>query len=1319
MKPKTKSRVTFFTLLTTTLLTLLSGFVSFAWFINRKGADSPSDGSTAAAYFAYGNGTSESPYGIKNPRHLYNLAWLQYLGYFNRDGSDDDSNLDTVYFELAGDIDMSKLQTALPPIGTTAYPFIGNFNGKSHTVSNLTVSNKFDDFKKHPYMAKSTDFQSDYSNVAEIIGFFGVVGSYNGTASYTTSANQITNVGLNRLTVKSVARSTLIGLACGYLNGSMSGVPVENSSIDLSENLNASAISNITSNLSDYSLIGHAAKKDQIKEYVSSTTTVNSLSVDNPYYKQGASEWGGSIEMSTLYNNLHTKMENAASDKTAKKYSYTTYEGTNKVINSDGTTTTTSLKPITGTYSFTNGRDNYGTGYRNNALYYYQATDTGKKQDSTPVQTASYTFASKYSVNNYDDYRDVSDDTYVGLAGGASLYTYTYNRQDKTLDYRVSNSTIQDATTGYYLVGRTNGVSYSNSSSSATSWTFDFSTGRLSTTLNGSTYYLNADTSSGTLSLSTTASSSWSFNLDHGTIATSGYYLIYSGGSWKVSKYLPVAISYNGNYLTSSGTSVSSSKFPSYQWFFTNGTSGNVYTYSGSTIYYLYGYQTGSWPVFWSWQVSLTNKVDKDYLFSRSGDTINFTASSFLGGDTTYYLYYSNGWTASSNSSAIAKFSFTEPSLIINQSWLTSTNTKEDRNVTSNETYFPLTWTSSTDSTPTTKNTGYIVSGSNYSNTSDPSIGDIRFSSFYTTAMLKQSFVKGTSSSYSDSNLFAYTINSSGAVKIGDSINGQENAPGYTSYSDLGFQKYYYSRFGNASGSRVSLKNMLSSDIAYGLHFMNASISMKNLITIPYALVNGNEYSNYQLPKDSIDFNLKEGGYVNFFAHTAFVNGISYSYYTGTDDQKRNRVNWSNTNNSFFSLHWIERDGSTIQQIKEIDKIYKNKEHDKDDSQPQYVYTYRKSEDASTYDTGVKDEHGKLIKGDKGDLVFDTYWLTDPNYDSFNIFSVYYFEIPVNKGEYALGSTSGTTDNTSKGGWPSAVNKNGAYLMYLDIGSSTRNNDAIVVDEKITDVDNSYTYPVGVDFSSNIKSLNGDYSSVTGGDSSAILLEPSAAGNKSTYVYSSSTLYVSSSATLKGTYQKLSTSTKYGSSASPGNDIPIQSSSTTTRVTERETTYDLSSTSTSATFYDITATTRGSVTTTVDNGTPTTTTLTETTKTVRMTADQIQNIATFSTPDGTDLCTISYSSPIGSDTLTLKLNYDLLTDTYQLEFVTSSTTTQTPVTVKFTSLTTSLTYENASGTSEKKTISYSLKNSKSAGGTAVGAVAQGSVYTILPTLTKP
>ena len=1296
MKPKTKSRVTFFTLLTTTLLALLSGFVSFAWFINRKGADSPSDGSTAAAYFAYGDGTSEHPYGIKNPRHLYNLAWLQYLGYFNKDGSDDDSNLDTVYFELAGDIDMSKLQTALPPIGTTVYPFIGNFNGNSHTVSNLTVSNKFDDFEKHPYTAKSTDFQSDTSNVAEIIGFFGVVGSYNGTASYDTSANQITNVGLSSLTVKTIAPSTLIGLACGYLNGSMSGVPVENSSIDLSEDSNASAISDITSNLSDYSLIGHAANSDQIKKYVSSTTTVNSLSVNNPLYQQGASEWGGSIEMSTLYDNLHAKMVQAGSDKTARSYSYTTYEGNNIVINSDGTRTTTALTPITETFSFTNGSENYGIS--SSPLYYYQKTDA----NSSKGQTASYTFgADTTSLSSYQ---------YVGLSGGANLRTYQYKNEDTTYDSRVQSSTIQDSSTGMYLNATYSNnrasVSSSASTSNPTNWVFNSSTGTLSTTLNRRTYYLNANTSSSSLSLSTTSSITWSYDNSHKTFKTGNYYLLYMGGSWKISQYLPVAISYNGTFLTSNGTNVSSSSSPSYQWFFTNGTSGNVYTYSGSTTYYLYYSDT----------VSLTNNAYKDYLFSRSGDRINFTYRSFWGNTTYYYLYYSNGWKISSNSSAM--FSFTEPSLTIEQKWYsTKTNKSEMRSIKTNDTYFPLTWTKSTDSTPTDKNTGYIVSGSNYMNPDVPSIGDIRFSSYYTTKMLPES--GETSTSYDDSSLEPYTFDSKGnAVKIGDPINNKESTNGYTSYSNLGFKKYYYSRFGNAGGSRVSLGNMLSGGTAYGLHFMNAKISKENLVTAPYALINGQEYTNYQLPQDSIDFNLKTGGYINFFAHTAFINYSDYSSSKG-DDFKNNYVTWSNSNNAFFSLHLIERnDDHTINDIKQIAKIYKNNDYEKDKNQPQYVYTYRKSgdtEDTTNYNTGVKNEAGSgYIQGTKGDLVFDTYWLTDPSYKSFKIYAVYYFEIPVNEGEYALGSVSGTTDTKNKG-WPSAVNKNGAYLMYLDIGSSVNDSDHIAVDETITTEDKSYTYPVGVDFVSDVSSVS-DFSTIQGGDSSAITLDSTAQGNSSSFTYTSSTLYVSTSATVKGTYQRVATETKYGTSASPGNDIPITAISTKKTVIERETLYDISSISEDKDSYDIPAVTSGTVTTTDNNGNSTKSELTQTTKTVTMTKDEIQSIITFATPDGQSLFTVAYSAPIGSDTITLNLNYNLLTDSYELEFVTSSTTTQTPVTIEFTSLTTSVSYTNADGSTGTKTISYLVKNNTTSGSSVV-TVSQGTVYTILPTLT--
>lgn len=110
------------------------------------------DGVVDGAYFAYGNGsplnneTGDKPYGITTPRHLYNLAWLTYLGYFN--------DKPQMYFELGENIDMTGW--ALPPIGTETFPFTGNFNGQGYVISNLTVSNNYADFGvKHP--AKVTE----------------------------------------------------------------------------------------------------------------------------------------------------------------------------------------------------------------------------------------------------------------------------------------------------------------------------------------------------------------------------------------------------------------------------------------------------------------------------------------------------------------------------------------------------------------------------------------------------------------------------------------------------------------------------------------------------------------------------------------------------------------------------------------------------------------------------------------------------------------------------------------------------------------------------------------------------------------------------------------------------------------------------------------------------------------------------------------------------------------------------------------------------------------------------------------------------------
>ena len=217
------------------------------------------------------------------------------------------------------------------------------------------------------------------------------------------------------------------------------------------------------------------------------------------------------------------------------------------------------------------------------------------------------------------------------------------------------------------------------------------------------------------------------------------------------------------------------------------------------------------------------------------------------------------------------------------------------------------------------------------------------------------------SQSYSNNNFTTiYTINSN-----------IETVPINNSNSSS-FEKYLNSK-------SDFLNTLNGDDNIHGLHFMSAKISKDHLVNADYALINGREKTNYKMPSSSIDFNLASKGTINFFAGT---------YFSG--------------NNSFFSLHHIERnDDDEIESIKEIDEIYKST-----NSRKKYIYKYSDG----TY-SGEKD--------DTYSLAFSTSRIKKQA--SLTLKAVYYFEIPVNAGEYALGSVDGGT---------------GAYLMYLDIGSN-------------------------------------------------------------------------------------------------------------------------------------------------------------------------------------------------------------------------------------------------------------------------------------------
>lgn len=879
---KKKAKFIPYVLFSSLRMILASMALSLAWFVSLAKLDPTGDASATGAYFAYGNGSQEKPFGISQPRHLYNLAWLQYMGKFNKTDSDTGKKK-TYYFELAGDID--RTDYALPPIGTKTYPFIGSFNGNSHKITGLTISNNLDDFHQRPYSGVK---ESDFPEQINIVGFFGVVGSYENTAgiNYDTSANQIVDTGLVDLTVKSSSRTTLAGLAAGYVNGKLQGVAVNDSSFQFKENTSPTTITN---NLSDYSLVGYVKDKTYLREREKSTSTTNAPSIDNPVAGQGDGEWGSSIDRRSRFKNLHQKYIKADVP------TYTTYEEVKWDSNTSSWTPITSTKPKPEPTKI-------------DGNYYFVSSDTGTDSKGSSVKTASYTFAadtSYYTVRSNGNVRDKRDsDPYVGLSGELSSANYTYLKRQIT-DVEAKDTFILSDKTGTNYLSATRSNRYSTDPKNAPKASLinttnkkdaihlylDENNNQLYFSLNDRIFYIGATGTRLTVSRNS-PSSVWTYDNAHSLLVSSGQYLVFDGSSWTVSSTTEnerVFDDYDSvnnsrdSYLFSQGKNyrclpddktafmgTTTDKSKAAKWIIDKDNGNKIYALDGTTKtkYYLYYENKGSRRRPRLIPFVTTNINDTSISFSNTSGYIvwesNHFVSTYYSGDcklsysdtdTTYGRWSRDTWQANCSVSGTLKYrcqKIDSPS----SSFTNSTDVIETRNKL-NPTYFPLTF-DETGTSPSDKNTGYVVSGAKYNDSHKDSIGDIRVASAYETSgssfsdtygnTLYKSCVRGTE--FSDSNFFAYTIkqNSSEAssdnkIKIGDPINKQENTSGYTSYSTLGFKKYYRYILNEASGSRVARGKLLSADpIAYGLHFRNAEISKNNLTTVDYAKINGQEY---------------------------------------------------------------------------------------------------------------------------------------------------------------------------------------------------------------------------------------------------------------------------------------------------------------------------------------------------------------------------------------------------------------------------------------------------------------------------------------------
>lgn len=984
---------------------------SYTWFTNKNNVTRNITGRTAGAYFARGTGKSTDPYVINKPIHLYNLAWLQDIGYF------DDKEC---YFIIETDLDMTGW--TLPPIGTEEHPFIGHLSGNDETyskdqehpavISNLTISNDFNSFNKHPGPVTSFDN-------CNMMGFFGKFGEGNKNPS-------AQDFYLNSLKVESKEKSNLIGMLAGYVNGELSGIGISNSTIKLPDS-GLSSYGSYTTNISDYASVGYC--KDEYKTAAfDKEITLQSSAVTQSEGSEGdggsESGNGGSIDMNAMYNNLYNVWQSIGKISIPTKQTITYDKNGNIVSNTIDSTTSASTVNVKVASGSSDIQFDLG-----NAEQAYDSTHTA----------ASYSFAKRTDRYGY-------------------LYMTLYGRDDIT-DASVKNQLTENrtlTTTGKYIYSSYGGnmnyltlkdgsISNNTSENDASVWVIEEG-GHICTYIGDTTYYLRNNFGSLTVTNDANSASNWTNN---GTSYVNGTGII------QYSEEL-------GWHLESTGTIKIADKSKT-RWLCQNGSNDSVTikdgaTYESSAIEWgvandrYYAKINGTNYYLGSNTTSTKSEIsglvaNETYAFTTAESSTGCVRFSITRSGTTYYMSYYSKWGSSYLAILSSKNNAWEFTLNKVESTATFSNvsigdsSKEVEYTSSttssvastyktNPTYYPI---SGTNGIPDEKNTGYVISGCYNSN---DNMGDIRVSKFE----------KGNSNGLYKSGVYSSNNTLSTVKTINDS--------GIVTVSTDDFDHY--------SETKTKFETILAKDNSYisGLHFMDATISKEHLVELNYARIGDEEYidQGYQLPEDSLDFHLRRKGYVNFFAGTYAMGLIGGA-----------------SNDSFFSLHEIERDesGTKIKNIREIEEIYKPNSKKAAQS---YVYKYSDGTYSVPFLHGSKSGVRYDLNGNPltdrtpttsfpsdyiSTPVFKTSWIKKNTDIKNNAYYAFYFEIPCNEGEYALGSVPSGT---------------GAYLDYLDIGANAQKTEVSTLRELKTVSTYVYYYPKGVSFS------------FIGGDSSNIVL---------------------------------------------------------------------------------------------------------------------------------------------------------------------------------------------------------------------------------------
>lgn len=767
----------------------------------------------------------------------------------------------------------------------------------------------------------------------------------------------------------------------------------------------------------------------------------------------------GTLSISTNASTWHRNGSALYYTQNNKDY-YLTYDGSWRVITLEYYTihdsTSTNYLVANGTNTFSNttvsanathfyfsdtsGTNPTGTiNYANNGTVYYLYIDTntatnGVLQSSTSNSTTwandgnsiyynngNYTYYLEYnngwSIRTYTNGHYITDGTNYMTLNGTTIGNTTDRNQATIFIFSNGNGgstpsgTITAAGTTNRL--RINSNALSAASNATTSWSNNGSNlyngsnylickdgaWSITSSVSGSGYYmsyngyyLNCDASSGSLSTTTTASTLW-----EGTPLSTA-----EQGTIKA-----VGTSYYLNITTNSSATLSAKSGSGSSW------------YNANNVIYV-RYLTRSYPIRFTNNAFSGTRVSTNPPTSSQGCAFTFTADSYdytgtsqtgvptnsISQTITTKSYIGAPSLTNTEYNAVKNTSVSAPITIDYNTTFTNTQfqncqkTIESNVKSGNPTYFPLrvdqdenTGQYADGYAASDKNTGYLISGANCENSSSTADtqkkwGDIRISGWA---------ISNISGSYS-SNSFStvYTVD--------DTDNRGTRALTDSETADADYQ-HALEEYG---------KTLQGSSKVYGVHFMDAAISKEHTIRANKVKILGQTYTNYELPEDSIDFNVYQRGKISFFAGEYFDN-----------------------NDAFFSFHRIFRDSNNdITEIKEISEIYWHAtRHDKAN------YIYKFTDNTYTNADGTYTSAVSLDGSYSATAVFKTEWITNPSGLNTNSKRLYYFAIPCNKGEYALGSVSG---------------KNGAYLSYLDIAAN--GGDTILQNIKTTDTVS--TFPV-------------------------------------------------------------------------------------------------------------------------------------------------------------------------------------------------------------------------------------------------------------------